>query len=444
MKNTEIKITTELADELKMSSRNVRIHSPKQLKQLCKCIKQIGFINPIIIDSKKTIIAGHGRLLAAKQLSIKEVPTISVSHLSDDEIRAYALADNKLCEKGEWDNELLRIELDHLIQIDIGIDIDLTGFEMPEIDMLLQECEQPNEDEPLIPATPGTEDIVTVSGDFWSLGSHRLVCGDSQDLDVLNQLMDGELARTTFNDPPFNVPISGHVIGLGKNQHPEFAMASGEMSAEEFYQFLRTSLGAMTKYCMEGSLHFTCMDWRHIDVLMNASKSVYSSIENLCVWAKTNAGMGSFYRSQHELVLVTKKGTAPHINNVELGKHGRYRTNVWSYPGMNAFGSERDESLSYHPTVKPVAMVADAILDSSNRGDIILDGFIGSGTTLLAAERTGRRCYGIEIEPRYVDVAIKRWQSITGKNAIHCKTGQSFNEMKVNRLNSIQEMEPSL
>lgn len=235
-----------------------------------------------------------------------------------------------------------------------------------------------------------------------------------------------------FADPPYNVQISS-IVGRGKIKHREFASASGEMSPEEFEAFLVKTLSLTVQYSRVGSIHYICMDWRHLSEALAAGKQVYTEFKNLVVWAKTNAGQGSFYRSQHELILVFKNGEAPHQNNIELGRHGRSRSNVWTYAGVNTFRAGRLDELSIHPTVKPVGLVADAMRDCSRRGDIILDPFMGSGTTILAAERVGRRGYGLEIDPLYVDAAIRRWQDFTKRDAVLKATGQTFDEVAVGR-----------
>ena len=324
------------------------------------------------------------------------------------------------------------MEFEYLIEHDF--DVELTGFETAEIDLLIGNAAAEPDEADESPEVQRDSPAVSRQGDLWQLGPHRLICADARDGATYDTLMDGKPAQMGFIDPPWNVPISGHVCGLGKAQHPEFVMASGEMSETEFVGFLETTLGHCAAHSVEGSIHFVCMDWRHDYALQTAARRVYTEIKNLCVWAKTNAGMGSLYRSQHELVFVFKNGTAAHINNVELGRHGRYRTNCWSYPGINSFGATRDEDLAMHPTVKPVALVADAILDCSKRGGIILDCFAGSGTTIIAAEQTGRRARAVELDPHYVDVAIRRWQSYADKEAIHAETCRSFAEIEVERV----------
>ena len=354
--------------------------------------------------------------------------------LTENEIRAYVFADNRLAELAGWNRELLAIELQGLIDLDLDFDVTITGFEMPEIDILIGELEVAEEDDPAdeVPEV-GDGSPVTRSGDIWCIGKHRLICGDSTDSNTYARLLDGAEAQMVFTDPPYNVPIKGHVSGLGKVKHREFAMASGEMTEAEFTAFLSTVFDNLAGYSADGAIHFICMDWRHIGEVIAAGRDVYPELKNLCVWAKTNGGMGSLYRSQHELVFVFKAGTAPHINNVELGKHGRYRTNLWSYAGINSFGKDRDAELALHPTVKPVKLVADAILDCSKRSGIVLDAFAGSGTTLIAAEKTGRRGYGIELDPRYCDVIIRRLAAAAKVEAIHAATGKTFAEIEHER-----------
>ena len=429
----ELKMRYVPTGALKPHPLNPRHHPPSQLRQVAKSIQVCGFINPIIIDADATIVAGHARLLAAQQLGLKMIPVIEVTHLSEAQLRAYMLADNKLVENAGWDKELLRVHLDFLTQIDLDFDIDMTGFSTPEIDLLFQKVEQADAADAEIPDPPAPADAVTQPGDLWLLDEHRILCGDVRSPADVHDLMADQAAAMVFTDPPYNVPINGHVSGLGKHRHPEFAMASGEMSAREFCGFLTASFAALAVVSRDGAVHFLCMDWRHLAELLAAAAPVYDTQLNLCIWTKTNAGMGSLYRSQHELIGVYRVGKSPHTNNVELGKHGRYRTNVWQYAGMNAFGSEREEALSLHPTVKPVRLIVDAILDVTHRKDIVLDGFLGSGSTLLAAERTGRIGYGIEIEPRYVDVAVRRWQAMTGRAARHAQTGTAFDELAMAR-----------
>jgi DNA modification methylase len=422
-------------DRLTPYKGNARTHTRKQIRQIAESIKRFGFNNAVLIDDKGEIIAGHGRLEAAKVLGLAEVPALRLSHLSETEKRAYILADNRLAEKAGWDREILAIELQGLN--DLGFEVELTGFEIGEIDIILEDADEARreasgpEDEVPDPL-PGP--AVSQHGDLWVLGKHRLACGDALDDAAYELLLGGERAEFVFTDPPYNVKVDGHVCGRGRVRHREFAMASGEMSPQAFTDFLKGAFRPLVAHTEDGSIHEICMDWRHMTEMMAAGGEVYSELKNLCVWSKTNAGMGSLYRSQHELIFVWKAGTGPHINSVELGRHGRNRSNVWRYPGISSMRAGRLEELAMHPTVKPVALVADAIKDCSRRNDIVLDPFVGSGTTVIAAERAGRRARGIEIDPAYVDVAIRRWQTYTGKAASLADTGQSFEEIEGERV----------
>ena len=419
---------------LKPRATNPRTHSKKQIDQLANAIRRFGFTNPALVDDANGIIAGHGRVEAAKIVGLDQVPTVRLSDMSEAEIRAYVIADNRLAENAGWDRALLGLELQYLTELEIDLDVTVTGFDLPEIDLLIGELSlEANDDDAadaVVEVAAGP--AITRPGDVWRIGGHRLICGDSTKLETYQQLLDDARAQMVFTDPPYNVPISGHVGGLGSIQHREFAMASGEMSQAEFTAFLESVFGHLAVYSVDGAIHFQCMDWRHVPEMLAAGTAAYTDLKNICVWAKNNGGMGSLYRSQHEFVFVFKSGTAPHINNVELGKHGRYRTNVWNYAGVNSFGGDRAD-LSLHPTVKPVAMVADAIRDCSHRKGIVLDAFVGSGTTLIAAERTGRRGYGVEIDPAYCDVAIRRLRAVCGLEAILEATGQRFGEVEAER-----------
>ena len=424
----ELSIKYQPVTALKPNPHNSRTHSKRQIRQLADSIKEFGFTNPILIDSQNMIVAGHGRCQAAKLLRIDRVPTIRLEDLTQDEIRAYIIADNRLAEKAGWDTSTLAIELQHLVTLD-SFDISLTGFEVPEIDLIIEGSHElksaPNE---VIDLDGGP--AVTRKGDLWILGKHRVICGSSLEEPTFTKLMGRRRVDVVFTDPPYNVSIDGNVCGKGSIHHREFAMASGEMNQAEFVTFLTASLSSLSRFSRPGSIHFICMDWRHMPELLQAGERCYGELLNLCVWVKNNGGMGSFYRSRHEMVFVFKNGKGAHRNNVQLGKYGRNRTNVWEYPGVNTLSNNPEEGklLALHPTVKPVALVADALLDCSARGDLVLDSFLGSGTTLLAAERVGRRCYGIEIDPLYVDVSIRRWQRCTGERAMH-QNGKCFDEL---------------
>ncbi len=418
-------------DELTPCARNARTHSRKQLRQIANSIERFGFTNPVLIDDNGQIIAGHGRVEAAKLLGMKRVPTLTLSHLSPAEQRAYMLADNKLALNAGWDPELLAEELQELIDIDF--DIDLTGFSLAEIDVILDDAREANPDTRDAPedAVPESSNVVvTQRGDLWKLGEHYLLCGDARDPADFAALMQGRKADIVFTDPPYNVKIDGNVCGLGSVKHREFAFASGEMSESEFTRFLTDTLGNATSVMRDGAIAFVCMDWRHMGELVSAGRQVFTELKNLVVWNKTNGGMGAFYRSKHELIFVFKHGTAAHTNTFGLGESGRYRTNVWDHAGISSIGGRRDEELAMHPTVKPVALVADAIRDCSRRGEIVLDCFAGSGTTLIAAEKTGRRARIIEYDPVYCDTIIRRWQAYTGRDAVHVASGIAFTALE--------------
>ena len=421
-------------DTLKPDPSNPRQHSKKQVRQITDSIRIFGFNVPILIDREGRVIAGHGRLLAASELGMTAVPTLCLEHLSQGQARAFMIADNRLTEIATWDDRLLAEQLKDLSLQGLDFSLEITGFEMGEIDLRIDSLDKtpPQSDDPAdaAPEAP-IGPAVSKPGDLWLMDQHRLFCGDVLDVAAFRTLLGEQRAAMVFTDPPYNVPIDGHATGLGAIHHRSFAMAAGEMSCPAFAVFLATGLRHLAAFCVSGALLFVCMDWRHIGELLAAGSVAEARLENLCVWVKDNAGMGSLYRSMHELVFVLRTGRSRHRNNVQLGRFGRNRTNVWHYRGVNSFGRETEEGslLALHPTVKPVALVADAILDCTERGDIVLDGFVGSGTTLIAAERTGRRGRALELDPGYVDTAIRRWQALTGGKARHAESGRSFDDL---------------
>ena len=422
---------------LKPAQRNARTHSKKQTRMVAQSIKRYGVINPVVVDRHVRIIAGHARVEASLQLGLPYIPVIQVDHLSETELRAYALADNALCDKSGWDRDLLAIELSELTDLlpAEGMDVSLTGFEAAEVDLLLADMAPTPHPEPedLLPTL--SQNPATRRGDLWQMGKHRLLCGDSRDADIFTRLTDRAAVSAALCDVPYNLPISS-IGGRGRVRHPEFAFGSGEMSPAEYRKFLTTTLGNGARISLPGAVHYIFIDWRHVDVVMEVGRQLFDSMLNLVVWNKTNAGQGSFYRSQHELICVFRVDGQPHRNNIELGRFGRNRSNVWTYPGVNSFGHDRTEALASHPTVKPVALVADAILDCTARGEAVLDQFAGSGTTIVAAEKVGRIGFGIECDPRYVDVAVQRWQRWTKLEAILADDGRSFEEISAARSNA--------
>jgi DNA modification methylase len=427
MKHREIALVS--VRKLRPNKRNARTHPQKQIRQIQSNYRRFGWTSPIIVDEKNVILAGHGRYEAALQLGLLEVPVIVVEGLNDAEKRALALADNKIAENAGWDRKRLAEELTELANLlpECNLGLDITGFAPAEIDGLLGDLVDPELDPADEVPSPKDRSISKI-GDLWELGPHRLLCGNAESAENVRRLMDTESAAMVITDPPYNLPIR-KVQGRGKTKHADFAQASGEMSPARYTQFLQASLSLAAKYSADGAIHFVFIDWRHIGELLEAGAQVYSDLKNVVVWVKTNAGQGSFYRSQHELIFVYKSGDGRHINNFELGQHGRNRSNVWTYAGVNTFRAGRMDDLGLHPTVKPVALVADALRDCSRRRDIVLDPFMGSGTTIMAAERVGRRAYGLELDPRYVDVAVRRWQAYTKRDAILEPTGETFDEV---------------
>ena len=415
--------------DLQPAARNARTHSKKQVRQIADSIRAFGFTNPVLVDRKGQVIAGHGRLAAAQLLGLDRVPTLCIDWLSDAQQRAYVIADNRLAEKAGWDRGLLALELGDLLQLEF--DGTLTGFDTNEIELLIDTGGSTNADDALPDVDVRTP--VCRLGDVWKLGRHRLLCGDALDGESYRLLMGRDKARLVVTDPPYNVPIRGHVSGLGKVRHREFVQGSGELTDREFFEFLSRSLAAMAKVSVEGSLHYVFMDWRHLPDLVAAGRSVHEQWLNLCVWSKNNAGMGSLYRSQHELVAVFRKGRRPHINNVELGRNGRHRSNVWTYAGANSFLSGREDVLNWHPTVKPLEMIVDIIKDASDRNEIVLDGFGGSGTTLIAAEQCGRSARLLELDPLYCDVILRRFIRACGQMPVLAGSGEPFLEMAQRR-----------
>lgn len=422
------------------SANNARTHSRKQLHQIAQSIEAFGFTNPVLIDEDAVLIAGHGRLEAARSLGLESIPAIRIEGLSATKRRALMLADNKIALDAGWDPDILAAELADLSSMRLDFDLEVTGFDIAEIDLVIGDTGENRRDATEMSPEPNSEAIpISQTGDVWDLGPHRLYCGDARDPAAYAKLMDTAVADAVFTDPPYNVAINGHVSGKGRVRHREFAHASGEMSEAEYQKFLHQTLGLAAQHCRDGAVAFSCIDWRHATLMETAGLRSFGTVLNLCVWAKTNAGMGSLYRSQHELVFVFRKGATPHCNNVQLGRYGRHRSNVWTYPGVNTFHKGRDEELTNHPTPKPVAMVRDALLDVTRRGDIVLDSFMGAGATLIAAERCGRAARGIEIDPLYVDVILRRWRQETGEEPVRTSDGMTLAELE-----SVPEREEAL
>jgi DNA modification methylase len=433
-KAERLEIVYRPIEELKLDPMNPRFHSPRQVRQIANSIRTFGMNVPILINRAGRVIAGHGRMMACQQLGWTDVPTISLEHMTEAQARAFMIADNRLTEISTWDDRLLAEQLKELAELNLDFSLDVTGFEIGEIDLRIEQLTSAKDgDEARANSLPDPRNgsPVTKAGDIWLLNDHRVFCGSALEEASYTALMQGEKAQMVFTDPPYNVRIDGNATGSGATHHREFVMACGEMTEQQFTEFLVNACSLLAKHSAAGSLHYVCMDWRHLNELLVAGREAYSNLVNLCVWVKNNGGLGSLYRSQHELILVFKSGAGSHRNNVQLGQFGRNRTNVWNYQSANSFSRSGDEGdlFALHPTVKPAALVADAIMDCTNRRDVVLDAFLGSGTSVIAAERTGRRCFGLEIDPAYVDVIVTRWEAFSRQTARHAQTGRSFQEI---------------
>jgi hypothetical protein len=413
--------------QIKPYPAHARVHNKRQIEKLKKLIRHFGQVIPIVIDREGVIVDGHAVWQAMRELGSGEIAAIVVSNRTDPEIKALRLALNRIPGDAAWENERLRVELEQLVKL--SFDLELTGFDAVEVDHLF-EVDVPKlnvaEDGEQIPGP--RKPAITGVGDIWTCGRHKIGCGDARKQEFVDKVCGGLAPSMCFVDPPYNLPIAGFVSGKGRVRHQNFIHGVGELTGDQFTTFLAESLAVLQRSASDGAMIFACMDWRHVYEILGAGRQCGLALINLCVWAKTNAGMGSLYRSQHELVCVFKVGTTQHTNNVELGRHGRNRSNLWTYRGLNSFGDDRDKLLASHPTVKPVLMIADAIRDVTRRGEIVLDTFMGSGSTIMAAEETGRVGVAVDLDPLYVDVAIRRWQSRTRRDALHAETGEPFDE----------------
>jgi DNA modification methylase len=426
-----LKVAYVAVRELKQYERHARTHDDRQIEQIKASIAAFGFVSPLIVDQDHVLIAGHARLLAAEALGFDRVPVLRLDHLSQADAAALRIADNRLAELAGWDKSILAIEFSHLADLDctldLAFDLSITGFALPEIDQIIQQADAGDDKDESTPDMDVRGPVVSRLDDVWVLGEHRILCGDSCSEASYRRLMQDERAAAGFHDSPYNVSIQRHVSRSGK--HAEFVMGVGEMSADEFTAFNARWLAHAAAVSAPGAIQFACMDWRHMREMLDAGRAAKLDLLNLTIWNKGAGAMGSLYRSQHELVFVWKEPNGAHTNNVQLGKFGRNRTNVWAYP--RAAGLRRE--LELHPTPKPVALVADAIRDVTHRGDLVLDCFSGSGTTIIAAAKTGRRARVIELDPHYVDVAVRRWEAWSGQSATHGVTGLSFADTAAQR-----------
>lgn len=416
---------------VKLPSRRVRKVSERATALCAANLNRFGQPGPILVSDDLVVIHGEEILAAASRLGWRSINIVRMPNLNESERRVLTLALAKLPLLSSWDDEALRVELSELVTLDLDFQIeDMTGFSIAEIDLILTPGQDEAKDDPLdtlpddLPGEP-----VSRPGDLWVLGDNRLLCGDALDPESYRRVMEGTMARMVFTDPPYNIPIAGHVSGLGKVKHRDFAAGVGEMSFEAFSAFLKQALTNATSHLIDGGLLYMFMDRRHIEELLRAARETGLSIVDMCIWNKLVGGMGSFYRSQHEPILVFRSGNASHLNNIELGRHGRYRSNVWDHRGLASFGRDRRALLTMHPTVKPVSLIVEAIKDGTRRNDIVVDPFAGSGSTIIAAERARRIGYGIELEPRYVDIIVRRWEAMSGHTAVYQTSGATFGEM---------------
>lgn len=419
---------------IKPDAANPRSHNPPQIAAIARSIKTFGFNVPLLVDAEGRLIAGHGRLAAAIKLQLSEVPTLTLGHLSELQRQAYMIADNRLTDLSRWDDQLLGAVLRDLSVAELDFELDTVGFNAGEIDFRIEGLGDAVSSDLIDEPVDIAEHTVSMVGDLWQLGPHRLLCSSALDAGAWDLLMDGAKADVGFTDPPYNLRVNGHVSGLGRVRHREFVMASGEMSRDEFTEFLEASFCMMAKHSRTASIHFAAIDWAHVPEMISAGEAAFTELKNICIWSKPSGGMGALYRSQYEMFFVWKSGRGRHQNNIELGRNGRNRTNIWDYPNIAAFRhSEGGDLLQTHPTCKPVSLVADAILDVSKRGDVVIDPFMGSGTTIMAAERIGRVAFGIELDPRYIDAAIRRFENQTGREVLHA-SGETFAAISTARL----------
>lgn len=433
-KQVNIQIERVSIDSIHLNLKNPRIHSKAQIQQIAKSIERFGWNIPIAVDRSGMILAGNGRYEAAKLLGLKEIPIVRLNHLAKAQAKAYIVADNKLTENSQWNEQLLGEIFLELSKSDLDFELSDTGFEVAEIDILIGQLDNPSGPiDPLdIPNSSLTGPPVCKINDLWGLNDHRVLCGNALDPESYKLLMNGSTGQIVFADVPYDCPISGHVCSNTSTQHRDFPMGVGELGTEKFTQFLAQIFELLVRFSDPGSIHCIAMDWRNGLPILNAGNAHYSELKNICVWIKDKAGLGSLYRSQHEFFYIFKNGNAPHRNNIQLGKHGRYRTNYWSYPSASTLTRQGTDGnlLGFHPTSKPIALVADFLLDCSARNEIVIDCCLGGGTTLLAAQRTGRICFGMDLDALYIDTAIRRWQAMTGEDAILISTGQTFNEIE--------------
>lgn len=432
MKNTPDIPVVELVPlaDIKPNPYQPRVHDKAKIRDLARTIETTDVTTPVFIDRENIPFSGAARIAAYRLLGRDLIPAIRITHIStaDAKGKAFTLADNRHGERASWNDQLLGQVLLDLTTEDLNFSIEVTGFSVGEIDLKIEALQSGTaEDEPAIAMTGPA---VTKLGQFWKCQEHVIGCADALEPATYEQLMAGKKAAMVVADAPYNVAIQGNVSGKGRNHHREFVMGSGEMTPSQFDTFLGSVMSVVARHTSKGALGYWFMDWRHISQLQAAGEAVFGAPLNICVWAKDRAGMGSFYRSAHEMIMVFRTKGGRHRNNVQLGRFGRDRSNLWSYPAPNNLGGGGEDGAlaAEHPTPKPVSLIADAILDATAPRDHVLDPFLGSGTTLLACQQTRRFCRAIDLDPLYVDLAVRRWRLLTGEDAICAETGRTFTE----------------
>jgi hypothetical protein len=426
LRSNSLTVERVAIDSLRAADPPVRRHPKKQFKKVCRSLEAFGQVTPIPVTPDGEIIDLELVWRALEANGAAYVNVIVVAGKSPEEISALRLALNRTASDGMWDDKNLRVVLQNLL--DCNFDLDIPGFDAPEIDHYLNlDAPQANVEENGSDIPPVAATAISKPGMIWSLGDHRVGCGSATDLTFVSRVLCGRTANVCFVDAPRNIKVDGSIAGRGRRRHREFIERAGDLSTDEYFALLRDSLLVLKRNSAPAALIYSCIDWRHVIEMTVAGHACDMPLYAICVRTNTNGGMCGIYRNEHEFVCVFEAGAERPLDNVELGRHGRNRTTVWSYAGMSSFGKKRGELLGTHPTVKPVAMIADVLRDVTKRGQIVLDTFLGSGSTLMAAQETGRACCGVESNPLYVDVAIRRWQNATGRDAVLVMTGEPFN-----------------
>lgn len=414
---------------------NARTHDERNISVIMASMRQFKFRNPILIDADNMVVAGHGRLEAAKRLGMKAIPALRITDLTSDELRAYRIADNRSAELAGWDDQIIAIELQHLSKIDVAFSVELTGFSHAEVDVRIDNAATSvnGDGDEAADEIPELQELpISRPGDLFVMGPHRLLCGSALDSSCYERLLNDEKAILICQDPPWNIAVKD-ISGSGSKKHREFIMASGEMTDSEFRNFILTELQCNLAFAAPGAVFQVFIDWRGVEKVITAGVSLGLEHFGICIWNKGHGSFGSPWRSAHEMIVCFRVPGAPIKDRVKMGHYGRVRNNVWTVPGMGSFGKGRKEALEAHPTSKPIQILTEAIRDVTDRGDIVVDGFSGSGSCLIAAHKTGRVFRGLELDPLYVDTIVRRWQKYTDEEAILEGDGRTFAELEEER-----------